>query len=191
MIKRVQQSLSFSDTISKTSSRASNVVKELTKLAKKEHNTEKVKINLSENINSIVSVYKYKLDNSQININIPENAEIIAVESKMHHLWKSMIMMACNNYKEDHEEKELSFDYSVNAQFNNVIFKFNGPQIEKYILDNNLNIGNNDDQDDLNLNLRIIRKITEDISGSFEIDSAPDNNIFTVKIPHTASKFSA
>jgi nitrogen-specific signal transduction histidine kinase len=100
-------------------------------------------------------------------------------------------MIACNNYKEDHEEKELSFDYSVNAQFNNVIFKFNGPQIEKYILDNNLNIGNSDDQDDLNLNLRIIRKITEDISGSFEIDSAPDNNIFTVKIPHTAAKFSA
>jgi tetratricopeptide (TPR) repeat protein len=188
LIKRVQQSLSFSDTISKTSSRASNVVKELTKLAKKEHNTEKVKIILSENINSIVSVYKYKLDNAQININIPENAEIIAVESKMHHLWKSMIMMACNNYKEDHEEKELSFDYSVNAQFNNVIFKFNGPQIEKYILDKNLNIGNSDDQDDLNLNLRIIRKITEDISGSFEIDSAPDNNIFTVKIPHTPAK---
>jgi nitrogen-specific signal transduction histidine kinase len=128
------------------------------------------------------------LDNAQININIPENAEIIAVESKMHHLWKSMIMMACNNYKEDHEEKELSFDYSVNAQFNNIIFKFNGPQIEKYILDKNLNIGNSDDQDDLNLNLRIIRKITEDISGSFEIDSAPDNNIFTVKIPHTPAK---
>jgi hypothetical protein len=188
LIKRVQQSLSFSDTISKTSSRASDVVKELTKLAKKENNTEKVKINLSENINSIVSVYKYKLDNAQININIPENAEIIAIESKMHHLWKSMIMMACNNYKEDQEEKSISFDYSVNAQFNNVSFKFNGPQIEKYILDNNHNIGRSEDQDDLNLNLRIVRKIAEDISGSFEIDSAPDNNIFTIKIPHTPAK---
>ena len=67
-------------------------------------------------------------------------------------------------------------------------FKFNGPQIEKYILDNNHNIGRSEDQDDLNLNLRIVRKIAEDISGSFEIDSAPDNNIFTIKIPHTPAK---
>lgn len=187
LIKRVQQSLSFSDTISKTSSRASQVVKELTKLAKKEHNTEKVKINLSQNINSIVSVYKYKLDNALITINIPENAEILAIESKMHHLWKSMIMMACNNYNKEQDDKQLSFEYSVNAQYSSVRFKFNGPQIEKFIIDNAQNIGRSEDAAGLNLNLRIVRKITEDISGIFEIDSAPQNNIFTVKIPHSIS----
>lgn len=187
LIKRVQQSLSFSDTISKTSSRASQVVKELTKLAKKEHNTEKVKINLSQNINSTVSVYKYKLDNTLITNNIPENAEILAIESKMHHLWKSTIMMACNNYNEEQDDKQLSFEYSVNRKYSSVRFKFNGPQIENFIVDNAQNIRGSEDATSLNLNLRIIRKITEDISGIFEIDSAPQNNIFTIKTPHSIS----
>ena len=86
LIKRIQQSISFSETISKTSSRATDVVKELTKLAKKEGKNEKVSVNIAENIQSILAVYKYKMDNAQISINIPKDAEIKAVESKLYQL---------------------------------------------------------------------------------------------------------
>jgi len=190
LIKRIQQSLSFSETISKTSSRASDVVKELTKLAKKEGNNEKVTVNIAENIQSILAVYKYKIDNAQIAINIPEDAKINAVESKLYQLWKNMFMMACNNFRKDEDERIISFDYSSDDDFGIVRFTFNGPQIEKYIVDNIENISGKDQKRDtkLNLNLKIIRKIIQDIKGQIEIDSAPEKNIFTVQIPQLSKK---
>jgi tetratricopeptide (TPR) repeat protein len=190
LIKRIQQSLSFSETISKTSSRASNVVKELTKLAKKEGTNEKVSVNLAENIQSILAVYKYKIDNAQIAINIPENAEIKAVESKLYQLWKNMFMMACNNFKEDENERIITFDYSSDNDQGIVRFTFNGPQIEKYIVDDIQNITGNDQNKDtkLNRNLKIARKIVADIKGEMEIYSAPEKNIFTISIPHNSGK---
>ena len=193
LIQRVQQSISFSETISKTSSRATDVVKELTKLAKKEGKNEKVFVNIAENIRSILAVYKYKMDNAQISINIPENAEIKAVESKLYQLWKNMFMMACNNFKKDDSERIISFDYSLEKDQNIVRFTFNGPQIEKYIVDDIQSIGGNDQSKDrkLNLNLKIARKIVTEIEGELEIDSAPEKNIFTITIPNNKEKYHA
>ncbi len=193
LIKRIQQSISFSETISKTSSRATDVVKELTKLAKKEGKNEKVSVNIAENIQSILAVYKYKMDNAQISINIPKDAEITAVESKLYQLWKNMFMMACNNFKKDDSERIISFDYSLENDQNIVRFTFNGPQIEKYIVDDIQSIGGNDQSKDrkLNLNLKIARKIVADIKGELEIDSAPEKNIFTISIPHSKEKHHA
>ena len=190
LIQRVQQSISFSETISKTSSRATDVVKELTKLAKKEGKNEKVSVNIAENIRSILAVYKYKMDNAQISINIPENAEIKAVESKLYQLWKNMFMMACNNFKKDDGEIIISFDYCSENGQDIIRFTFNGPQIEKYIVDDIQNIGGNDHSKDkkLNLNLKIARKIVSEIKGDLEIDSAPEKNIFTISIPHNTEK---
>lgn len=190
LIKGIQQSLSFSETISKTSSRASDVVKELTKLAKKEGNNEKVTVNIAENIQSILAVYKYKIDNAQIAINIPEDAKINAVESKLCQLWKNIFMMACNNFRKDEDERIISFDYSSDDDFGIVRFTFNGPQIEKYIVDNIENISGKNQKRDakLNLNLKITRKIIQDIKGQIEIDSAPEKNIFTVYIPQLSKK---
>jgi len=193
LIQRVQQSISFSETISKTSSRATDVVKELTKLAKKEGKNEKVSVNIAENIRSILAVYKYKMDNAQISINIPENAEIKAVESKLYQLWKNMFMMACNNFKKDDGEIIISFDYCSENGQDIIRFTFNGPQIEKYIVDDIQNIGGNDQSKDkkLNLNLKIARKIVSEIKGDLEIDSAPEKNIFTISIPHNTEKYFA
>ena len=190
LIQRVQQSISFSETISKTSSRATDVVKELTKLAKKEGKNEKVSVNIAENIRSILAVYKYKMDNAQISINIPENAEIKAVESKLYQLWKNMFMMACNNFKKDDGEIIISFDYCTENGQDIIRFTFNGPQIEKYIVDDIQNIGGNDQSKDkkLNLNLKIARKIVSEIKGDLKIDSAPEKNIFTISIPHNTEK---
>lgn len=185
LIKRTQQSLSFSETISKTSSRASDVVKDLTKLAKKEINNEKVNVNLAENVKSILAVYKYKMDNAQISINIPKNAKIKAVESKLYQLWKNLFMMACNNFKKDDSEKIIDIDYSSDNYRGIIKFTFNGRQIEKYIVDDIKNIGGNDQDNDsqLNLNLKIARKIVAEVKGNLEIDSAPQKNIFTISIP--------
>ena len=165
-------------------------MKELTKLAKKEGTNEKVSVNLAENIQSILAVYKYKIDNAQIAINIPENAEIKAVESKLYQLWKNMFMMACNNFKEDENERIITFDYSSDNDQGIVRFTFNGPQIEKYIVDDIQNITGNDQNKDtkLNRNLKIARKIVADIKGEMEIYSAPEKNIFTISIPHNSGK---
>ena len=190
LIQRVQQSISFSETISKTSSRATDVVKELTKLAKKEGKNEKVPVNIAENIRSILAVYKYKMYNAQISINIPENAEIKAVESKLYQLWKNMFMMACNNFKKDDSEIIISFDYCSENGKEIIRFTFNGPQIEKYIVDDIQNIGGSDQSKDkkLNLNLKIARKIVSEMKGDLEIDSAPEKNIFTISIPQNNEK---
>ena len=186
LINRIQQSISFSETISQTSSRASKVVKELTKVAKHENENNLIEVNLSENIQSILSVYKYKLDDTEVLINIPNDAVVTAVETKLYQLWKSMLMIACNNYKEEPGERMMTFDYSSSPDFRIVTFIFNGPQIEKYIIDDIQNISGNDQKGDatLNLNLRIVKKIMTDLNGVFEIDSAPDANIFISKIPN-------
>lgn len=95
-------------------------------------------------------------------------------------------MIACNNYKEEPGERMMTFDYSSSPDFRIVTFIFNGPQIEKYIIDDIQNISGNDQKGDatLNLNLRIVKKIMTDLNGVFEIDSAPDANIFISKIPN-------
>ena len=102
-------------------------------------------------------------------------------------------MMACNNFKKDDSERIISFDYSLENDQNIVRFTFNGPQIEKYIVDDIQSIGGNDQSKDrkLNLNLKIARKIVADIKGELEIDSAPEKNIFTISIPHCKEKHHA
>ena len=102
-------------------------------------------------------------------------------------------MMACNNFKKDDGEKIISFDYSSENGKNIVRFTFNGPQIEKYIVDDVQSIGGNDQSKDrkLNLNLKIARKIVTEIEGELEIDSAPEKNIFTITIPNNKEKYHA
>lgn len=185
LVKRIQQSLSFSETISKTSSRASEVIKELTKLAKKEGGNKKMKVNLAENIKSILAVYRYKIENANISINIPEDVELTAVESKLYQLWKNMFMIACNNFRNDENQQVIQFDYSTSNEYRIIRCTFNGPQIEKYIVEDIQNIGeSNEDRDKkLNLNLKTIRKIVSEIRGKLEIDSAPEKNIFSLHLP--------
>ncbi len=186
LINRIQQSISFSETISQTSSRASKVVKELTQVAKQENQNTLISVNLSENIQSILSVYKYKLNDTEVINNIPKDASVTAIENKLYQLWKSMLMIACNNYKEAPSERVITFDYSSSPDYRIVTFRFNGPQIEKYIVDDirKLNGQNQKGDSTLNLNLRIVKKIMNDLKGIFEIDSAPEKNVFISKIPY-------
>ena len=97
-------------------------------------------------------------------------------------------MMAFNNFREVENQQVIRFDYSTSNEYRIIRFTFNGPQIEKYIVDDIQNVveSNQDRDKKLNLNFKIMRKIVSEIKGKLEIDSAPEKNIFTLHLPYDA-----
>ena len=134
LISKIQQSMSFSETISTTSSRAADVVKELTKVARKTFDTDETQIDLKGNIDSVLSVYKYQFDDIEISVDIKEELKIMGAEITLFQLWKNLVLFSSKNFSSDQSDKYLKINGIEHSNSIEIKFQHNGKQIDREVI---------------------------------------------------------
>ena len=185
IIAKIQQSVSFTETISTTSSRAADVVKELTKVARKSFDTAESKINLKSNIDSVLSVYKYQFDEIDITFDVMDDLEITGSETTLFQLWKNLVLFSIKNFIHDQNNKYLkinSFDRDDSVE---IQFQHNGITIDQDVIFEIDRIQSIEDKLNPNINVKlgIIKKIITDHKGLLNIESSKGTTVFSITFP--------
>jgi len=185
LIIKIQQSISFSETISHTSSRAADVVKELTKVAKKTFDANAAIVNLKQNLDSVLSVYKYQLEDIEISIDIKDDIEITGSDITLFQLWKNLILFSSKNFPSEQTDKFLRIRGFQQENEIELQFHSNGLSIDREIISEIDRIQSIEDKVNPNLNLKlgIIKKIVTDHNGRLNISSSEGTTIFSLFFP--------
>ncbi len=182
LISKIQQSMSFSETISTTSSRAADVVKELTKVARKTFDTDDTQIDLKSNIDSVLSVYKYQFDDIEISVEIKEELKIMGAEITLFQLWKNLVLFSSKNFSSDQSDKYLKINGIDHSNSIEIKFQHNGKQINREVINEIDSIQSIEDKVNPNINVKlgIIKKIVTDHQGHLQIDSSDGITSFSI-----------
>ena len=182
LISKIQQSMSFSETISTTSSRAADVVKELTKVARKTFDTDETQINLKGNIDSVLSVYKYQFDDIEISVDINEELKIMGAEITLFQLWKNLVLFSSKNFSSDQSDKYLKINGIEHGNSIEIKFQHNGKQIDRDVINEIDSIQSIEDKVNPNINVKlsIIKKIVTDHQAHLQIDSSEGITSFSI-----------
>ncbi len=185
LITKIQQSISFSETISNTSSRAADVVKELTKVAKKNFDDTEGLVALKPTIESVISVYKYQLDDIEMTVEINDDTNINGSEITLFQLWKNLILFLSKNFASEQSDKFLTISGSDTLNEVKLQFVTNGLPINNEIIHEIDRIQSIEDKVNpkLNLKLGIIKKIVTDHKGRLNIESTDQTTIFSLFFP--------
>ncbi|MGB1728948.1 MAG: hypothetical protein ACPHF2_03075 [Crocinitomicaceae bacterium] len=182
LISKIQQSMSFSETISTTSSRAADVVKELTKVARKTFDTDETQIDLKGNIDSVLSVYKYQFDDIEISVDINEELKIMGAEITLFQLWKNLVLFSSKNFSSDQSDKYLKINGIEHGNSIEIKFQHNGKQIDRDVINEIDSIQSIEDKVNPNINVKlsIIKKIVTDHQAHLQIDSSDGITSFSI-----------
>ena len=182
LISKIQQSMSFSETISTTSSRAADVVKELTKVARKTFDTDETQIDLKGNIDSVLSVYKYQFDDIEISVDIKEELKIMGAEITLFQLWKNLVLFSSKNFSSDQSDKYLKINGIEHSNSIEIKFQHNGKQIDREVINEIDSIQSIEDKVNPNINVKlgIVKKIVTDHQGHLQIDSSDGITCFSI-----------
>ena len=182
LISKIQQSMSFSETISTTSSRAADVVKELTKVARKTFDTDETQIDLKGNIDSVLSVYKYQFDDIEISVDINEELKIMGAEITLFQLWKNLVLFSSKNFSSDQSDKYLKINGIEHGNSIEIKFQHNGKQIDRDVINEIDSIQSIEDKVNPNINVKlsIIKKIVTDHQAHLQIDSSEGITSFSI-----------
>ena len=182
LISKIQQSMSFSETISTTSSRAADVVKELTKVARKTFDTDETQIDLKGNIDSVLSVYKYQFDDIEISVDIKEELKIMGAEITLFQLWKNLVLFSSKNFSSDQSDKHLKISGIEHSNSIEIKFQHNGKQIDREVINEIDSIQSIEDKVNPNINVKLgmIKKIVTDHQGHLQIDSSDGITSFSI-----------
>jgi tetratricopeptide (TPR) repeat protein len=188
IIYYIEKTLLLSNSIIETSNSASLIVQELTKIAIGSKTFDITKINLLENINSVLAVYKYMFDAISIQLNVHDNIEISANEINLFQLWKNAFMLASNLFEETEVDKYIRIKSEIRESIVFIEFSFNGRKISDEIIANILDVNPIMESSNKVIigKLSMIKKIITDHKGRMSIIS-DENTVIFIELPYTFS----
>ena len=175
----------LSNTIIDTSISASLIVQELTKIAIGSKTFEITKINILDNINSVLSVYKYMFENISIDLKIEQNIEISGSEINLFQLWKNALLLASNLFEDNNGEKYIRISSELRKSNVYIEINFNGKKISDETIVNILDVTPIIDSTNKTIisNLSMIKKIITEHRGSFSIVSDESTWLY-IELPY-------
>jgi signal transduction histidine kinase len=181
----LQKTLSLSKTIIETSNSAALIVKELTNIAKGSKALEITKINLLDNIHSVLSVYKYNFETIPINIDVAKDIELLGSEINLFQLWKNTFLLANYSFENVDSEKYIHIKALENETSILVEFSYNGEEINPEYLENLMDVTPIIDPSNKNIlsKLSLIKKITTDHNGKLTIQSTNQVTSISFELP--------
>ncbi len=180
----LEKTMILSNTIFDTSISASLIVKELTKIAIGSKTIDITNINLLENINSVLSVYKYMLETISIQLNVPKNIEISGSEINLFQFWKNALLLAANQLEDVNGEKYIRISSELRKSIVFIEINFNGKRISDETISNILDVTpiiNNANKTIIS-KLSMIKKIITEHKGMLSIVSEEDTCI-SIELP--------
>jgi nitrogen fixation/metabolism regulation signal transduction histidine kinase len=174
----------LSNTIIDTSNSASLIVNELTKIAIGSKTFETTKINLLENINSVLAIYKYMFENKSIQLYVQNDIQILGSEINLFQLWKNAFMLASTLFEENDTEKFIQIKSELRDETVFIEFSFNGRKISNETISNILDVTPIIEGANKIIigKLSMIKKIITDHKGKLSILSDENTSLF-IELP--------
>lgn len=165
----------FTETILQASDRASGVIKNLRFYLKEGSSTEMKKVNLSESIQTVLSIFSHELKKGiDLQINVPDHIFLFGYEAKIYQVWSNIIKNAIDAMK----SKGIIQIKAQDTPFNTTIsISNNGPQIPERIRDRIFDkfFTTKDDTSGTGLGLNIVKQVMDEHRGQVAVES--DENI--------------
>jgi len=134
LLCQVQMAMAQLDTIKTSSDKAVRVVQDMRAFIKGETTVESKKINLRENIATVLSVFNYEISlNVDLKFDVSEDIEFTGYDIKLFQLWSNIVKNALEAMI-DQEDKYLGINAVQEKNKIVVTFENNGPKIPKNIV---------------------------------------------------------
>jgi signal transduction histidine kinase len=184
IIYYLEKTMLLSNTIIDTSNSASLIVHELTKIAIGSKTFETTKINLLENINSVLAIYKYMFENKSIQLYVQNDIQILGSEINLFQLWKNAFMLASTLFEENDTEKFIQIKSELRDETVFIEFSFNGRKISNETISNILDVTPIIEGANKIIigKLSMIKKIITDHKGKLSILSDENTSLF-IELP--------
>jgi light-regulated signal transduction histidine kinase (bacteriophytochrome) len=184
IIYYLEKTMLLSNTIIDTSNSASLIVHELTKIAIGSKTFETTKINLLENINSVLAIYKYMFENKSIQLYVQNDIQILGSEINLFQLWKNAFMLASTLFEENDTEKFIQIKSELRDETVFIEFSFNGRKISNETISNILDVTPIVEGANKIIigKLSLIKKIITDHKGKLSILSDENTSLF-IELP--------
>jgi signal transduction histidine kinase len=95
LMYHIQSIRTFVDTVMEAGEKAASVIRNLRFYLKEGANLSKERVNLYENISTVLNVFNHQLKHGiELNFDVPKDVEIVGYESKLYQLWSNLIKNA-------------------------------------------------------------------------------------------------
>jgi len=185
MIEHIQTINTILTTINGSVGKSTSVIKNLRSYIKNEEAERFQRVNLYDNISSVLNMFGYDLlQDHQVTVSIEQQLSIEGSEIKLFQLWSNLIKNAIEALK-DQEDKQLGVYTTHKDGKITISFENNGPVIPAGDLDKifMLFYSTKVKQGGSGLGLSIVKRIVQEHRGSIEVVSVPGKTCFNISFP--------
>ena len=178
----VQIICSLLETIKTTVDKASKVVKDIRSFIKTETSADRTRVNLRENIFTVLSIFNYELKrNIQLQFEVNENICIDGYDIKLFQLWSNLIKNAIEAM-EEHPERKIFIRSVLRDNEVDIIVENTGPEISEEIIEKIFKkfFTTKHKKNGTGLGLSIVKNIVDEHGAKISVTSANGLTAFVV-----------
>ena len=174
---------SFVETIQNSGERASLVIQDLRSFIKEKKNTQKGKVNLKDNIQTVLNIFNHNIKNNiELSFDVDENIEIKGFDVRLFQLWSNLIKNAIESMEEMTETKNLNVYSKMHAKTVSVIVENNGPMIPNHLTDKIFDkfYTTKGNKNGSGLGLSIVKNVLEEHNAKIAVTSTKEKTQFKI-----------
>ena len=183
LIYQLKTITTFIDTILKSSEKAARVIQDLKSFIKDPKNKTKGKINLHQNIATVLNIFNFELKRTaNVEFDVDENLEVDAYDIKLFQLWSNLIKNAIEAMEDNENRGLLKIYSSIEQNYVNIVVENNGPMIPKAIQNEIFNkfYTTKSSKNGTGLGLNIVKNIIEDHDAKIHLTSNDESTKFII-----------
>jgi PAS domain S-box-containing protein len=178
----VQIICSLLETIKTSVDKASKVVKDIRSFIKTETSADRVRVNLHDNIFTVLSIFNYELKrNIQLQFDVSEKIFIEGYDIKLFQLWSNLIKNAIEAM-EDHPNRQIVVKSVLREHEVDIVVENTGPEIPEEIIDKIFKkfFSTKLRKNGTGLGLSIVKNIVDEHGAKISVSSANEKTTFVV-----------
>lgn len=178
----VQIICSLLETIKTSVDKASKVVKDIRSFIKTETSADRVRVNLHDNIFTVLSIFNYELKrNIQLQFDVSDKVLIEGYDIKLFQLWSNLIKNAIEAM-EDHPVRQISIRSVLGENQVDIIVENTGPEIPADVIDKIFKkfFTTKHRKNGTGLGLSIVKNIVDEHGARISVSSSNGKTAFVV-----------
>jgi len=183
LIYHLKMIRTFVDTILKSSEKAARVIQDLRSFIKDPKNNNKVKVNLHQNISTVLNIFNFELKRTaNVEFDVDESLEVEAFDIKLFQLWSNLIKNAIEAMEDKKDRGTLKISSYVEQNFINIVVQNDGPKIPSDIQSEIFNkfYTTKSEKNGTGLGLNIVKNIIDDHNAKISLRSTDEKTEFII-----------